>query len=52
MSQNNKSKKQGQGFFNRRSIIVGTCVLLGLLISLSFKQILLGVAIGLAVGYC
>ncbi|MDN6594663.1 MAG: Tat pathway signal protein, partial [Lacticaseibacillus paracasei] len=48
MSQNNKSKKQGQRFFNRRSIIVGTCVLLGLLISLPFKQILLGVAIGLA----
>ncbi|MGQ5377195.1 Tat pathway signal protein [Lacticaseibacillus paracasei] len=51
MSQKNKSKKQGQGFFNRRSVIVGTCVLLGLLISLPFKQILLGVAIGLAVGY-
>ncbi|WP_262316405.1 Tat pathway signal protein [Lacticaseibacillus parakribbianus] len=35
----------------RKSLIVGTCVLLGLLISLPFKKILLGVAVGLAVGY-
>ncbi|WP_225047818.1 Tat pathway signal protein [Lacticaseibacillus kribbianus] len=35
----------------RKSLIVGTCVLIGLLVSLPFKKILLGVAVGLAVGY-
>lgn len=36
---------------NRKSVIVGTCVLIGLLIGWPLHQILLGVAIGLAVGY-
>lgn len=37
---------------SRRSLIVGTCVLIGLILGLIFgRRILLGVAIGLAVGY-
>ena len=51
MIQNQKPSRQGKSFFNRRAVIVGTCVLIGLLVSLPFKKILLGVAVGLAAGY-
>ena len=50
MIQNQKPSRQGKSFFNRRAVIVGSCVLIGLLVSLPFKKILLGVAVGLAVG--
>ncbi|MFD1432842.1 Tat pathway signal protein [Lacticaseibacillus yichunensis] len=39
------------GFFSRRSVIVGTTTLIGLVVGLLTKHLLLGVAIGLAVGY-
>lgn len=35
---------------SRRSLIIGTCVLIGLFISLPFRRPLLGVALGLASG--
>ncbi len=46
MIQNQKPSRQGKSFFNRRAVIVGSCVLIGLLVSLPFKKILLGVAVG------